>query len=77
MHVNILIFCIFQIVLTIEEILAYIEIFYFSKHAQTCLATFSLKKVLWPNRLSQCFEILHEKTVDHVLLDDTKQNSST
>ena len=63
MHVNILIFCIFQIVLTIEEILAYIEIFYFSKHAQT----FSLKKVLWPNRLSQCFEILHEKTVDHVL----------
>ena len=71
---NILIFCIFQIVLTIEEILAYIEIFYFSKYAQTCLATFSLKKVLWPNRLSQCFEILHEKTVGYMLSDDTKQN---
>ena len=61
-HMNILIFCIFQIVLIIKEILAYIEIFFFSKHAKTCLATFSLKKVLWPNHLSQSFEILHEKT---------------
>ena len=27
-----------------------------------------------PNRLSQCFEILHEKTVVYMLSDDTKQN---
>ena len=60
----------------IEEIWAYIEIFYYSKLAQTCLATFSIKKVLWPNHLSQSFKILHKKTVDHVLLDNTKQNSS-
>ena len=32
--------------------------------------------MLWPNRLSQSYEILHEKMVDHVLSEDTKQNSS-
>ena len=34
-------------------------------------------KLMWkPNRLSQCFEILHGKMVGYVLSDGIKQNSS-
>ena len=56
-----------------REIWVCIEILYFSKFDQTYLPTFLLKKVLRPNHLSQSFEILHEKTLDHMLLDDKKQ----
>ena len=62
--------CIFQNFLTFEEIFAKNEIFF----AQTCLGTFSLKKVRWPNHLSRCYHILHEKTIDHTHSDSSNQN---
>ena len=59
-----------------EEIFAKNEIFSYLEFAQTYLAIFSVKKVWWPNRLSQYYEILHGKTVDHVLSDSLNQNIS-
>ena len=62
--------------MTTEEILAKNEIFSYLEFIQTNLVIFSVKKVWWPNRLSQYYEILHEKTVDHMLSNSLYQNLS-